>query len=242
MLKSLCRAVAAAALRSSTSRFHTGAQVAKAGSRRSAPGVPAKGSAASNRPHTRGRIEDVERSMRQSQYVLDNFEIPGKYTKYLTGKMRKRELARWERKLSTPGDGELVQVGARSVIVDEGVQRRKADGLRGQIKRILETHLASSQLPVRLLSLQHWEITEYDVRKAIRESTAYLGAVVNRELARGAGRAIGAPRVVRVRFVNGAVTPDLAEAMQAEIQARHGPDGAAPMAGPEGEPAAGPSG
>ncbi|KAJ2715188.1 hypothetical protein H4R19_001339 [Coemansia spiralis] len=229
-------------------RFHAGAQAAKARRGQSEPNVPAKGSAAAQRAHARGRIEDVKDSLRQQQYVLDNFEIPGKYQKFLTGKMRKREVAQWDRKLAGPDEDGLVRVAARSVVVDKQAHDRKADMLSGQIKRILEAHLAGDQLPVRQLSLQYWEIAQvivapslrsavcyyqltssssrddmrpYHVRQAVQDSAAYLSAVVNQELAKGAGRSIGATRPVRVRFVNGVLTPALADAMQAEIQA-HG--------------------
>ncbi|KAJ2777421.1 hypothetical protein H4R18_005164 [Coemansia javaensis] len=198
--------------------FHAAAAVAAATVRKRAPTAQAR----------RGRVEDVAHSMRQNQYVLDNFEVPGRYKKFLTGKARKREAARWARRLAEPGDGDgdgdggdLVRVAARAVVEDEDAQRRRAEMLRGQILRILEAHLAAGQLPTRLLSLQHWRITHYHVRRAVRESAAYLTAVVARELARGAARSIGAPRAVRLRFVNGAVTPALEAQMQAEIQA-HG--------------------
>ncbi|KAJ2795947.1 hypothetical protein H4R21_004909, partial [Coemansia helicoidea] len=154
-------------------RFHAGVRAAKAGRSRHEPNVPAKGSAVSQRAHARGRIEEVKDSLRQRQYVLDNFEVPGKFQKFLTGKMRKREVARWDRKLAGPDEDGLVRVAARSVVVDAQLQDRKAEMLSGQIKRILEAHLASGQLPVRQLSMQHWEITEVIVAPSLRSAVCY---------------------------------------------------------------------
>ncbi|KAJ1722435.1 hypothetical protein LPJ53_003161 [Coemansia erecta] len=203
---------------------------------------------------TSGKLEELERSLWRKQLVLDHYDIPGKYLKYFTGRLRKREKGRMERELlSGTGAGKvddsqaqqgLKRVAARSITVDDDVQARKIDIMRGQILRILERHLASENLPVRQLSLQYWEITDvlvsfnlktavccykvttktaesaiqpFQVRKIVRESSEYLNLVVNQELAKGVSRGIRAPRTIRLKFTNSTSTSKLLEKMQAEI-------------------------
>ncbi|KAJ2082279.1 hypothetical protein H4R24_001726 [Coemansia sp. RSA 988] len=196
-----------------------------------------------------GKIEDVnkiKRSIQQNQFVLDNFEIPGKFQKFFTGRLRKRETRKWERKLGlVEKESELVKVSARPVVVDPVLQEKKMLMLRDQILRILEMHLSSDQLPTRLLSLQYWEITDVlasfrlssatcfyriainkgekgkvrpsQVRRVIKESEKYLSAIVNLELAKGATQSIGLPRKVRVRFSNATAKTKLLEQIEDEI-------------------------
>ncbi|KAJ2372046.1 hypothetical protein GGI05_007704, partial [Coemansia sp. RSA 2603] len=189
----------------------------------------------SKKPHTNddttsGKLQELERSIWRKQLVLDHYDIPGKYQKYFTGRLRKREKSRMERELSGRSNDDsqeqgLKRVAARSITVDDNVQARKIEIMRGQILRILERHLASENLPVRQLSLQYWEITDvlvsfnlktviccykvtaktaeakiqpFQVRKIIRDSTEYLNLVVNQELAKGVSRGIGAPRTIRL--------------------------------------------
>ncbi|KAJ2783789.1 hypothetical protein GGI15_002451 [Coemansia interrupta] len=226
---------------------------------------PAKPRNTSGKPHggnnkshnsadtTSSKLEGLERSLWRKQLVLDHYDIPGKYLKFFTGRLRKREKGRMERELSGNNAGKdggdsqaqgLKRVAARSITVDDDVQARKIDIMRGQILRILERHLASENLPVRQLSLQYWEITDvlvsfnlktaiccykvttktaesniqpFQVRKIIRESTEYLNLVVNEELAKGVSRGIGAPRTIRLKFTNSTSTSKLLEKMQAEI-------------------------
>ncbi|KAJ2449028.1 hypothetical protein EV183_005119 [Coemansia sp. RSA 2336] len=171
---------------------------------------------------TKGKLKEVKRDLWQNQFILDHFDIPGKFQKFFTGRMRKREVSRMDRQLNgVPQTDELVQVGSRKMVTDEALQKKKMDMLRSQVLRILETHLSSENLPVRQLSLQYWEITDasiHEIRRIIEESSAYLGAIINQELAKGAGRKIGVPRPVRVRFTNGTVTSKLLERIEAEVQ------------------------
>ncbi|KAJ1642769.1 hypothetical protein LPJ64_005407 [Coemansia asiatica] len=197
-----------------------------------------------------GKLQDVERSLWRKQLVLDHFFIPGKYQKYFTGRLRKRERSRMEKQLQPAIDSDstdLKRLSARSVTMDESVQAKKMEMMRSQILRILERYLASGNLPVRQLSLQYWEITDvlvsfnlktavccykvtansveddvqpFQVRKIIRESTEYLNLVVNQELSKGASRGIGAPRAVRLKFTNSTSTTKLMEMMQAGVDAK----------------------
>ncbi|KAJ1838885.1 hypothetical protein LPJ70_005283 [Coemansia sp. RSA 2708] len=211
------------------------------------PNKPPRGAIADRRD-TESRLKSVKRSLWGNQFVLDNFDIPGKFQKFFTGRLRKREVRRHERQLNGPVQtDELVQVGARNVVVDEALQVRKMRLLRDQIVRILEAQLASDRLPVRQLSLQHWEITDvlvsfnlksavccykvtsadkradgtrpHDVRRIIGEASEYLNAIVNQELAKGARRKIGTPPSVRIRFVSSTDTSKILERMHAELQA-----------------------
>ncbi|KAJ1831170.1 hypothetical protein LPJ63_004461 [Coemansia sp. RSA 2711] len=185
----------------------------------SRPNKPPR-AAIADRRDTESRLKSVKRSLWGNQFVLDNFDIPGKFQKFFTGRLRKREVRRHERQLNGPVQtDELVQVGARNVVVDEALQVRKMRLLRDQIVRILEAQLASDRLPVRQLSLQHWEITDHDVRRIIGEASEYLNAIVNQELAKGARRKIGTPRSVRIRFVSSTDTSKILERMHAELQA-----------------------
>ncbi|KAJ1739034.1 hypothetical protein LPJ78_005196 [Coemansia sp. RSA 989] len=110
---------------------------------------------------TRGKLKEVKRDLWQNQFVLDHFDIPGKFQKFFTGRMRKREVNRMDRQLNgTPQTDELVQVGPRKMVTDEELQKKKMEMLRSQVLRILEKHLSSGNLPVRQLSLQYWEITD----------------------------------------------------------------------------------
>ncbi|KAJ2648048.1 hypothetical protein IWW40_004254 [Coemansia sp. RSA 1250] len=183
---------------------------------------------------TRGKLKEVKRDLWQNQFVLDHFDIPGKFQKFFTGRMRKREVNRMDRQLNgTPQTDELVQVGPRKMVTDEELQKKKMEMLRSQVLRILEKHLSSGNLPV-LVSFNLKSVTccykvtsrgkqtdgsrPHEIRRIIEESSAYLGAIINQELARGAGRKIGVPRSVRVRFTNGTATAKLLERIQAEMQ------------------------
>ncbi|KAJ2161786.1 hypothetical protein GGF46_001208 [Coemansia sp. RSA 552] len=147
-----------------------------------------------------------------------------------------------------PDTGELPRVGARKVIVDQEQQERRMAQLSHQIRRILEEHLAGTALPVRQLSPQFWQITdvlvsfnlktavccykvtagkasEYEegsqphlVRRVIKESADYLNAVVNLELVRGAGRSIGTPKSINLKFARSSATSKLLEQMEAEVR------------------------
>ncbi|KAJ1953047.1 hypothetical protein GGI12_006100, partial [Dipsacomyces acuminosporus] len=183
------------------------------------------------------------------QLVINNYDIPGKYQKYFTGRLRKRETKRLERQLDS-GDmeqevGDLKRVSARTASIDEQASERKRLLLRSHILRILEHHLASDQLPVRQLSMQYWEITDvivsfsmktaiccykvtssskdesvkpYQIRRIIQESSDYLNAVINQELAKGSSRSFKGPKSVKVKFRNGTATARLMERIQSEIQ------------------------
>ncbi|PIA13218.1 hypothetical protein COEREDRAFT_11647 [Coemansia reversa NRRL 1564] len=198
---------------------------------------------------TVGKMEEVnkiKRSIQQNQFVLDNFEIPGKFQKFFTGRLRKRETHKWERRLGlVEKESELVKVSARPVVVDAVLQEKKMLMLRDQILRILEAHLSGDQLPTRLLSLQYWEITDVlvsfrlssatcfyriainkaekgkvrpsEVRRIIKESEKYLSAIVNLELAKGVTQSIGLPGKVRVRFSNATAKTKLLEQIEDEI-------------------------
>ncbi|KAJ2699503.1 hypothetical protein FB645_005295 [Coemansia sp. IMI 203386] len=197
-----------------------------------------------------GKLQNVERSLWRKQLVLDHFHIPGKYQKFFTGRLRKRERSRMEKQIqpknSNSNATDLKRLSARVVTMDENVQAKKMEMMRGQILRILERHLAAGNLPVKQLSLQYWEITDvlvsfnlktavccykvtaktaedsvhpFQVRKIIKESTEYLNLVVNQELDKGASRGIGAPRTVRLKFTNSTSTSKLIELMQASVDA-----------------------
>ncbi|KAJ2794639.1 hypothetical protein H4R20_006156, partial [Coemansia guatemalensis] len=163
MLGSMQRSALGSVLASSRAQFHTASTAASAATtQRSISGRRVR---VTKRPEgTAGKMEEVnkiKRSIQQNQFVLDNFEIPGKYQKYFTGRLRKRETHKWERRLGlVEKESELVKVSARPVVVDPVLQEKKMLMLRDQILRILETHLSSDQLPTRLLSLQYWEITD----------------------------------------------------------------------------------
>ncbi|KAJ2659089.1 hypothetical protein IW148_004380 [Coemansia sp. RSA 1199] len=167
---------------------------------------------------TRGRLEDLKQNIWEKQFVIDHFEIPGKFQKYFTGRLRKRETKRLDRQINgVPQTDELVRIGPRKVVADEKAQLKKMEMLQGQITRILEDHMASDDLPVRQLSLQYWEITNYQVRQIIQESSEYLNAVVNQELAGGPNRRIGTNRAVRIKFTNGSKASEIIERMEAEL-------------------------
>ncbi|KAJ1953836.1 hypothetical protein EC988_002764 [Linderina pennispora] len=182
-------------------------------------------------------IAELTRSLQRKQLVLDHFDIPGKYQKFFTGRLRKRETRRMERQLEDnkqTAAGDLKRVSAKSDSFDEEVQTRRQLALRKHILRILEHHLSSDQLPVRQLSLLYWEITDvivsfnlksvvccykitastkdegikpYQMRKIIDESTEYLNAVVNQRLK--------AP--VRIRFRNSTPTAKLLEQIESHV-------------------------
>ncbi|KAJ2300866.1 hypothetical protein IW139_000805 [Coemansia sp. RSA 353] len=185
---------------------------------------------------THGRLEDLKQNIWEKQFVIDHFEIPGKFQKYFTGRLRKREAKRLDRQINgVPQTDELVRIGPRKVVVDENAQLKKMEMLQAQITRILEDHLTSDDLPVRQLSLQYWEITNVwaslltmpdrrtdsvkpqEVRQIIQESSEYLNAVVNQELAGGPNRRIGTNRAVRIKFTNGSKASEIIERMEAEL-------------------------
>ncbi|KAJ2845423.1 hypothetical protein IWW36_004786 [Coemansia brasiliensis] len=183
---------------------------------------------------TQGKLKDIKKDLWQNQFVLKHFEIPGKFQKFFTGRMRKREVNRLDRQLNgTPQTDELLRVGPRKMITDEPLQKKKMEMLRSQVLRILEAHLSSEHLPVLVsFNLKSvvccYKVTSrgkhtdgsrpHEIRRIIEESSAYLGAIVNQELAKGAGKKIGVPRSVRVRFSNGTATSKLIERIQAEMQ------------------------
>ncbi|KAJ2499770.1 hypothetical protein GGH96_003283 [Coemansia sp. RSA 1972] len=167
---------------------------------------------------THGRLEDLKQNIWEKQFVLDHFEIPGKFQKYFTGRLRKREAKRLDRQINgVPQTDELVRIGPRKIVADEAAQLKKMEMLQAQITRILEDHLTSDDLPVRQLSLQYWEITNQEVRRIIQESSEYLNAVVNQELAGGPNRRIGTNRAVRIKFTNGSKASEIIERMEAEL-------------------------
>ncbi|KAJ1812891.1 hypothetical protein LPJ56_005350 [Coemansia sp. RSA 2599] len=153
---------------------------------------PSSSSAASGKPSIKdesaGRLQDVEHSLWRKQLVLDNFHIPGKYQKFFTGRLRKREKSRMEKQLETAtADGgaasgdptDLKRQSARLVTMDEGVQAKKMEMMRSQILRILERHLASGNLPVRQLSMQYWEITDVLVSFNLRTAVCCYKVTAN---------------------------------------------------------------
>ncbi|KAJ2712761.1 hypothetical protein H4S00_005668 [Coemansia sp. D1744] len=56
-----------------------------------------------------------------------------------------------------------------------------------------------------------------EVRQIIQESSEYLNAVVNQELAGGPNRRIGTNRAVRIKFTNGSKASEIIERMEAEL-------------------------
>ncbi|ORX65942.1 hypothetical protein DL89DRAFT_270494 [Linderina pennispora] len=153
-------------------------------------------------------IAELTRSLQRKQLVLDHFDIPGKYQKFFTGRLRKRETRRMERQLEDnkqTAAGDLKRVSAKSDSFDEEVQTRRQLALRKHILRILGAPP---------LSLLYWEITDvivsfnlksvvccykitastkdegikpYQMRKIVDESTEYLNAVC------GSGSGTGTP-------------------------------------------------
>ncbi|KAJ2464405.1 hypothetical protein GGI03_003249 [Coemansia sp. RSA 2337] len=171
------------------------------------------------------QTQEMKRSIWRKQFVLDNYDIPGRYQKFFTGRLRNREANRYKRQLEqTKEDAtdKVPRVGARAVTMDEEVQLKRVEAMRSLILRILERHLSSGQLPVRQLSMQYWEITDYQIRKIIKESTAYLNMVVNQELDQTRGRGTGRPRAVNLKFVSGAATDRLMGMLQANVSQTEG--------------------
>ncbi|KAJ2444049.1 hypothetical protein GGF42_006431 [Coemansia sp. RSA 2424] len=189
----------------------------------------------------------MKRSIWRKQFVLDNYDIPGRYQKFFTGRLRNRESNRYKRQLEQGKEDsadKVPRIGARAVTMDEEVQHKRVEAMRSLILRILERHLSSAQLPVRQLSMQYWEITDvlvsfnlktaiccyrvtakdkeepikpFQIRKIIKESTAYLNMVVNQELELTRGRGMGRPRGVNLKFVSGAATDRLMEMLEADV-------------------------
>ncbi|KAJ2001643.1 hypothetical protein GGI04_003658 [Coemansia thaxteri] len=215
------------------------------------PGKPIKEAAATE-------VQEEKRSIWRKQFVLNNYDIPGKYQKFFTGRLRNREASRFKKQLdeqpSEDAGGKVPRVGSRAVILDEELQHKRVESMRSQVLRILERHLSTGQLPVRQLSMQYWEITDvlvsfnlktvvccyqvtakhkeeqikpYQIRKIIKESTKYLGMVVNQELGQsmgwGASRSIGGPRTVNLKFVSGAATAKLMDKMAADVHRQSEP-------------------
>ncbi|KAJ2487491.1 hypothetical protein IWW37_005224 [Coemansia sp. RSA 2050] len=193
------------------------------------------------------QTQEMERSIWRKQFVLDNYDIPGRYQKFFTGRLRNREANRYKRQLEQTKEAtdKVPRVGARAVTMDEEVQHKRVEAMRSLVLRILERHLSSGQLPVRQLSMQYWEITDvlvsfnlktaiccykitakdkeepvkpFQIRKVIRESTAYLNMVVNQELNKTRGR----PRAVNLKFVSGSATARLMEMLEADVRQSEG--------------------
>ncbi|KAJ2826282.1 hypothetical protein FBU31_003488, partial [Coemansia sp. 'formosensis'] len=107
--------------------------------------------------------QEMKRSIWRKQFVLDNYDIPGRYQKFFTGRLRNREENRYKRELEQTKEDttdKIPRVGARAVTMDEDVQHKRVEAMRSLVLRILERHLSSGQLPVRQLSMQYWEITD----------------------------------------------------------------------------------
>ncbi|KAJ2087951.1 hypothetical protein IW146_007747 [Coemansia sp. RSA 922] len=198
------------------------------------------------------QTQEMKRSIWRKQFVLDNYDIPGRYQKFFTGRLRNREANRYKRELEQTKEDttdKVPRVGARAVTMDEEVQHKRVEAMRSLILRILERHLSSGQLPVRQLSMQYWEITDvlvsfnlktaiccykvtaknkeelikpYQIRKIIKESTAYLNMVINQELDQTRGRGTGRPRAVNLKFVSGAATDRLMGMLQANVSQTEG--------------------
>ncbi|KAJ2890700.1 hypothetical protein IWW38_003991, partial [Coemansia aciculifera] len=45
------------------------------------------------------QAQEMKRSIWRKQFVLDNYDIPGKYKKFFTGRLRNRESNRYKREL-----------------------------------------------------------------------------------------------------------------------------------------------
>ncbi|KAJ2571220.1 hypothetical protein IW140_001672 [Coemansia sp. RSA 1813] len=187
---------------------------------------------------TSSRFENLDRMLQRKQFVLDNFDVPSKFQKYFTGRLRKREASRMQRQLEfgkvrngrkVETSNDVVRVNAREITHDEAQQQRKMLLMRGQILRIIERHLSSASLPAHHLSMQNWEIIDVTpnafteefgldkMRRVIDESTDYFNTVVNRELDKGVGKGIGTRKAIRLKFSNGEKMTKLIDEMASEV-------------------------
>ncbi|KAJ2401583.1 hypothetical protein GGI23_001297 [Coemansia sp. RSA 2559] len=175
---------------------------------------------------TSSRVENLDRILQRKQFVLDNFDVPSKFRKFFTGRLRKRESSRMKRQLEfgkfrngrkVDTSNDVVRISAREITQDEAHQQRKMVLMRGQILRIIERHLSSASLPARHLSMQNWEVIDDKMHRVIVESTDYFTKVVNRELDNGAGKGIGTRNAIRLKFSNGEESTKLIAEMESEV-------------------------
>ncbi|KAJ2551082.1 hypothetical protein EV175_003823 [Coemansia sp. RSA 1933] len=137
---------------------------------------------------TSPRLESLDRMLQRKKFVLDHFDVPSKFQKLFTGRLRKRETSRMQRQLEfgkfrdgkrVDTNDEVVRVNARGVIEDETQQQRKMLLMRGQILRIIERHLSSASLPARHLSMQNWEVVDVIVTFNLREAICFYKVTPN---------------------------------------------------------------
>ncbi|KAJ1801378.1 hypothetical protein LPJ59_000343 [Coemansia sp. RSA 2399] len=137
---------------------------------------------------TSPRIENLDRILQRKQFVLDNFDVPSKFRKFFTGRLRKRESSRMKRQLEygkfrdgrkVDTSNDVVRVNAREITQDEAHQQRKMVLMRGQILRIIERHLSSASLPARHLSMQNWEVIDVIVTFNLKEAICFYKVTPN---------------------------------------------------------------
>ncbi|KAJ1661936.1 hypothetical protein EV178_006291 [Coemansia sp. RSA 1646] len=137
---------------------------------------------------TSSRFENLDRMLQRKQFVLDNFDVPSKFQKYFTGRLRKREASRMQRQLEfgkvrngrkVETSNDVVRVNAREITHDEAQQQRKMLLMRGQILRIIERHLSSASLPAHHLSMQNWEIIDVIVTFNLKEAICFYKVTPN---------------------------------------------------------------
>ncbi|KAJ2515430.1 hypothetical protein GGI11_003767 [Coemansia sp. RSA 2049] len=206
----------------STARFHTQSPVLLPSSRETKTMRKLKasskktGSIIEDTTDTSSKLKNLDRMIQRKKFVLDHFDVPSKFQKFFTGRLRNRESNRMQRQLEygksdngrkpEPKSDDVVRVNAREVVGDDDNQHRKIHLLRRNILRILENHLSSGLLPAHHLSMQNWEITDH------------FNNVVNYELEKGVARGIGIRNKIQLQFSNGEVMDKLLDGMKSEIQ------------------------
>ncbi|KAJ2754575.1 hypothetical protein H4S06_003564 [Coemansia sp. BCRC 34490] len=237
----------------STARFHTQSPVLLPSSRETKTMRKLKasskkaGSIIEDTTDTSSKLKNLDRMIQRKKFVLDHFDVPSKFQKFFTGRLRNRESNRMQRQLEygksdngrkpEPKSDDVIRVNAREVAGDDDNQHRKIHLLRRNILRILENHLSSGLLPAHHLSMQNWEITDgaiclYTVtpneftesfgmdkmHRLVKEATEHFNNVVNYELEKGVARGIGIRNRIQLQFSNGEVMDKLLDGMKSEIQ------------------------
>ncbi|KAJ2513302.1 hypothetical protein H4217_006408 [Coemansia sp. RSA 1939] len=218
----------------STARFHTQSPVLLPSSRETKTMRKLKasskktGSIIEDTTDTSSKLKNLDRMIQRKKFVLDHFDVPSKFQKFFTGRLRNRESNRMQRQLEygksdngrkpEPKSDDVVRVNAREVVGDDDNQHRKIHLLRRNILRILENHLSSGLLPAHHLSMQNWEITDDKMHRLIKEATEHFNNVVNYELEKGVARGIGIRNRIQLQFSNGEVMDKLLDGMKSEIQ------------------------
>ncbi|KAJ2617115.1 hypothetical protein EV177_000723 [Coemansia sp. RSA 1804] len=226
--------ISMSSITTSTARFHTQSPVLLPSSRETKTMRKIKasskkaGSIIEDTTDTSSKLKNLDRMIQRKKFVLDHFDVPSKFQKFFTGRLRNRESNRMQRQLEygksnngrkpEPKNDDVIRVNAREVAGDDDNQHRKIHLLRRNILRILENHLSSGLLPAHHLSMQNWEITDVTLEWLIKEATEHFNNVVNYELEKGVARGIGIRNKIQLQFSNGEVMDKLLDGMKSEIQ------------------------